>query len=105
MFLGCTKKFKDKISMRKHLYTHGPKVHTCNECNKSYYNLSQLKKHMSVHSGQKPFGVRFKFIKTFFLLYLFFQCTFAGCNKRFTNNSTLKSHMRTHKGKRIFSTF
>ncbi|GBP79661.1 Transcriptional repressor protein YY1 [Eumeta japonica] len=29
---GCTKMFRDNSAMRKHLHTHGPRVHVCAEC-------------------------------------------------------------------------
>lgn len=31
---GCTKMFRDNSAMRKHLHTHGPRVHVCAECGK-----------------------------------------------------------------------
>lgn len=29
---GCSKMFRDNSAMRKHLHTHGPRVHVCAEC-------------------------------------------------------------------------
>lgn len=31
---GCCKMFRDNSAMRKHLHTHGPRVHVCAECGK-----------------------------------------------------------------------
>jgi hypothetical protein len=31
---GCSKMFRDNSAMRKHLHTHGPRVHVCAECGK-----------------------------------------------------------------------
>ena len=54
---GCLKMFRSISLMRKHLHTHGPKVHVCAECGKSFVELSKLKRHFLVHTGEKPFQV------------------------------------------------
>lgn len=36
---GCSKMFRDNSAMRKHLHTHGPRVHVCAECGEFFANL------------------------------------------------------------------
>ncbi|XP_060119070.1 transcriptional repressor protein YY1 isoform X2 [Heteronotia binoei] len=55
---GCTKMFRDNSAMRKHLHTHGPRVHVCAECGKAFVESSKLKRHQLVHTGEKPFQAR-----------------------------------------------
>lgn len=55
---GCSKMFRDNSAMRKHLHTHGPRVHVCAECGKAFVESSKLKRHQLVHTGEKPFQVR-----------------------------------------------
>lgn len=38
--------FRDNSAMRKHLHTHGPRVHVCAECGK-------IIKHFDIPSNQK----------------------------------------------------
>lgn len=82
---GCTKMFRDNSAMRKHLHTHGPRVHVCSECGKAFVESSKLKRHQLVHTGEKPF-----------------QCTFEGCGKRFSLDFNLRTHVRIHTGDRPY---
>ncbi|KAM7341337.1 pleiohomeotic isoform 1-T2 [Cochliomyia hominivorax] len=82
---GCNKLFRDNSAMRKHLHTHGPRVHVCSECGKAFVESSKLKRHQLVHTGEKPF-----------------QCTFEGCGKRFSLDFNLRTHVRIHTGDRPY---
>ncbi|GFQ73146.1 transcriptional repressor protein YY1 [Trichonephila clavata] len=82
---GCIKMFRDNSAMRKHLHTHGPRVHVCAECGKAFVESSKLKRHQLVHTGEKPF-----------------QCTFEGCGKRFSLDFNLRTHVRIHTGDRPY---
>ncbi|XP_007517758.1 zinc finger protein 42 homolog [Erinaceus europaeus] len=83
---GCTKKFKNKAALKKHLLSvHGPRSHVCAECGKAFKEKSKLKRHFLVHTGERPF-----------------QCTFEGCGKRFSLDFNLRAHVCTHTGEKRY---
>ena len=55
----------------------------CNECNKLFTEIRTLKKHMSIHTGEKPY-------------------TCSICKKSFAHNSSLKRHFRLHTGEKSY---
>ncbi|KAJ3665433.1 hypothetical protein Zmor_000929 [Zophobas morio] len=56
-----------------------PKMHQCNQCNKSFPYKSYLKRHMTVHVTNKKY-----------------KC--SQCDKKFINQHNLSVHMQTHSG-------
>lgn len=53
------------------------KLYQCKQCDKSFVDISTLKKHQRIHSGEKPF-----------------QCHI--CNKKFSQSGNLTRHLTTH---------
>jgi transcription factor YY len=104
---GCSKMFRDNSAMRKHLHTHGPRVHVCAECGKSFVESSKLKRHQLVHTGMFYLSIRI-FCQLFMLTVSVyagekpFQCTFEGCGKRFSLDFNLRTHVRIHTGDRPY---
>ena len=67
--------------MKKHLRIHsGQKPYPCNQCAKALSQSDDLKKHFRIHSGEK-----------------IYPCN--QCPKAFSESGSLKKHLRTHSGK------
>ncbi|XP_029811684.1 zinc finger protein 42 homolog, partial [Suricata suricatta] len=82
---GCTKKLRNRASLRKHLLVHAPRDHVCAECGKAFSEKAKLKRHFLVHTGERPF-----------------RCTFEGCGKRFSLDYNLRTHVHIHTGEKRF---
>jgi KRAB domain-containing zinc finger protein len=66
-YVGCGKSFTLRNNLARHRNTHAPatttttpgraarRSHQCLECDRSFAQSGDLKRHMSVHSGERPF--------------------------------------------------
>ncbi|XP_030766931.1 zinc finger protein 420-like [Sitophilus oryzae] len=62
-----------------------PKKYRCSHCNVGFSNNGQLKGHIRIHTGERPY-----------------KCDEKDCGKTFTRNEELTRHKRIHSGLRPF---
>ncbi|XP_063911176.1 zinc finger protein 239-like [Zophobas morio] len=108
----CQQPFKNRRRLRWHVVTHGEKQHCCSLCNKSYFHLSDLKRHLTSHNQDEkincPLCESAFSSKTYLrnhIIYIHnrkFPYNCDTCEQGYTSKERLELHRRTeHEGFRF----
>lgn len=80
----CGKHLEPAETLKLHLKVHREASFRCSECGQSFTLRGNLRTHMRIHSGERPYS-----------------CTV--CDKSFGRRATLVRHVRSHTGEKPFS--
>ena len=80
----CEMLFNRSAHLKLHLYTHTSMPIVCEVCGRGCPDESKLKRHMRVHTAEKPF-------------------TCGTCQKGFTRQENLNDHLRMHSGEKPYT--
>ncbi|KAJ3010852.1 UNVERIFIED_CONTAM: hypothetical protein HDU68_001945 [Siphonaria sp. JEL0065] len=119
----CDKTFKSRHYITRHLKRadHNEKLdrlplqksHECNYCQKLFVSSGNLKKHILIHTGQRPFkcsycpstfnqNIHLKIHERTHTGEKPYVCDFEGCLKAFGDPKSAITHRRSHTGERPF---
>ncbi|XP_074476981.1 uncharacterized protein LOC141758979 isoform X1 [Sebastes fasciatus] len=80
----CGKTYTQRSHLKRHMLIHtGQRPHCCKECGKRFARVECLRIHMRIHTVERPFA-----------------CSI--CGKGFRQRSNLVNHMRTHTGEKPY---